>query len=174
MVVGIGNTLCRDDGVGVEVVRRLAELPLPEHVEAFDGGTSGLYLACVIENRRRVIVVDAIDAGEPPGTVFRLTPEQLRPASNAGLSVHDFHLLHALDETRLTGTEPEQTTVIAVQVADTSPGMELTAPVAEAVEQVIKLVARELDIELVEKPCSPCCACVDAPGLDGCTPSTEM
>ncbi|MBN2562138.1 MAG: hydrogenase maturation protease [Phycisphaerae bacterium] len=155
IVVGIGNLLCGDDGVGVEVARRLAALPLPDHVEAYDGGTSGLDLACIVENRRRVVVVDAFDAGEPPGAVFRLSPERLRPISDAGLSVHDFHLLHALDETKLTGSEPEQTIVFAVQVADTSAGIGLSAPVHEAVERVIALVAQELDIHMDEARCSP-------------------
>ena len=173
IVVGIGNVLRRDDGVGVEVAQRLAACPLPDHVEVCDGGTLGLDLACIIENRRRVVVVDAMDAGESPGTVFRLSPEQLSPISNVGLSVHDFHLLHALDETRLTGTEPEETIVIAVQVGDTSAGIGLSEPVRDAADRVVALVAKELGIPMNDARRAPAFADGYAPQAERADACTE-
>ena len=103
LVIGIGNPLRRDDGIGIEAAARLARCQLPPDVEIFDGGTAGLDLATVIEDRELVIIVDGVELDEAPGTIYELDTEELRPGSDSGLSVHDFHLLHALDETRLLG-----------------------------------------------------------------------
>jgi hydrogenase maturation protease len=144
ILIGIGNLLRRDDGVGVLVAQHMARLPLPQHVEVIDAGTAGTELAALLEHRRLVIVVDAIDAGRPPGSIYRLDPESLQPASRSGLSVHDLHFLHALDETRLLGTAPQRVVILAVQVADTSTGIGLSPPVAHAANRVLALVAEEL------------------------------
>jgi hydrogenase maturation protease len=148
LLIGIGNLLRGDDAVGVEVAWQATCLPWPSDVEVYEAGTGGPELAGVIEDRRRVVVVDAIDAGGPPGEIHRLKPEELQPVTSAGLSVHDLHLLHALDETRLLGTEPEEVVILGVQVTDTSMGMRLSAPVRHAVQRVIELAARELNVSL--------------------------
>lgn len=146
LFVGIGNILRGDDGVGVEVAARLAGLSPPADVEVYEAGTVGAELAVVLENRELVVVVDAIDAGQPPGAVFRLAPEALQPAARSGLSMHDLHLLHALEETRLLGTAPREVVILAVQVADVSLGIGLSPPVDAAVERVVALAAGELGV----------------------------
>ena len=146
LVIGIGNLLRSDDGAGVEVVQRLLRLNLPPEVEICDGGTLGTELSSVIEQRRRVVVIDAIDAGDPPGTVHRLKPEDVQATTGSGLSVHDFHLLHALDETRLLERAPDQVVILAVQVGSVAAGIGLTPPVREAVDQLIQLALNELGI----------------------------
>jgi hydrogenase maturation protease len=148
LVLGVGNLLRSDDGVGVAAVQQLATLPVPPDVEVFDAGTAGVGLTHVIEGRELVVAIDAIDAGAAPGTVYRLGPEQLRPAVSSGLSLHDLHLLHALDETRLLGTAPRTMVIIAVQVADTAAGIGLSDAVRTALPRVIALAAEELGIRI--------------------------
>jgi hydrogenase maturation protease len=164
ILVGIGNLLRRDDGVGPIVAQRMSRLTLPDDVEVIDAGTAGTELASLIERRRLVVVVDAIDAGEPPGSIYRLAPESVQPASRAGLSVHDLHFLHALDETRLLGSSPRRVVIFAVQVADKSTGIGLSEPVGRAARQVMTLAAEELGFSIEDMHY--------APGADTDEPST--
>lgn len=157
--MGIGNLLRGDDAVGVEVAWEAARLSWPSDVEVYEAGTGGPELAAVVERRRLVVVADAIDAGGQPGEIYRLKPEELQPVTSAGLSVHDLHLLHALDETRLLGTAPEEVVILGVQVVDITVGMRLSAPVRHAVQSVIELAARELTVSLDQLRGPPTHAC---------------
>ena len=71
LILGIGNLLLRDEGVGIHVVQKMKEMELPPGIEVMDGGTMGLNLLYYIENRDRVIVVDTVIVGDPPGTIYR-------------------------------------------------------------------------------------------------------
>jgi hydrogenase maturation protease len=164
ILVGIGNLLRRDDGVGVIVAQQMSQLDLPDDVEVIDAGTAGTELAGLIERRRLVVVIDAIDAGEPPGSIFRLDPESVQPASRAGLSVHDLHFLHALDETRLLGSSPQRVVIFAVQVADKSTGIGLSEPVGRAARRLMALAAEELGLSIEHMHYTP--------GSDADEPST--
>ena len=143
LVLGIGNILLRDEGVGVRAIEALRRHALPAGVELCDGGTAGLALADVLAGRRKVIVIDAMQAGLPPGTIRRLTPADLLPPSAAGVSVHEAGLVEALHSAHLLGETPEDVVIIGVQPGDVSPGLELTAAVAAALPQVIDLVLAE-------------------------------
>lgn len=70
-VVGIGNIVMGDDGVGVALARRLAKLPLPPHVEVIEGGTLGLELASLLTDKDVILFLDAISAEQEPGSVLR-------------------------------------------------------------------------------------------------------
>ena len=144
LFVGVGNILKRDDGVGVEAARRLAEFPLPRDIEVYDAGTVGLDAAAVLENRQLVVVVDGVDAGAEPGALFRFKPKQLRPGVKTTLSLHDVHLLDALDETRLLGMAPADVIIFGVQVGDLSTGIGLSPAVEKSLLKVLHLASRSL------------------------------
>ena len=74
LVLGIGNILLCDEGVGVRVIEALQTMELPATVEVFDGATAGVDLLDVLADRRKVIVIDAVQADGPCGAVFRFTP----------------------------------------------------------------------------------------------------
>src|SRR4030042_7180736 len=93
LILGIGNLLLKDEGVGVHVVERLREIPLPENVEVLDGGTAGLDLVDFIGGRKKLIVIDAVNAGEKPGTIYRLTEENLDIKPKALTSFHEIDFL---------------------------------------------------------------------------------
>jgi hydrogenase maturation protease len=146
LLVGVGNVLKCDDGVGVRAAERMANLGLSPEIEVCDAGTVGLEAAQLLEGRKRVVVVDAIDVGAPPGTVFRLAPEQLRPYVNSAVSLHDLHLLDALNETRLVGTAPEEVVVLAVQGGDWSTGIGLSPAVEAALDKIVRSACELLDV----------------------------
>ena len=158
LLVGVGNLLRRDDGVGVYAARALAsrvarpellaevqaEVQAEVEIEVVEAGTAGLTLAPLLERRARVVVVDAIEAGAEPGAVFCLPPEALEPASASGLSLHDVHLLHALAETELLERAPAEVVVFAVQVGDVSSGIGLSPAVERALPGLYARVTRAL------------------------------
>jgi hydrogenase maturation protease len=146
LFVGVGNPLHRDDGVGVRAAQIMASRPLSADIEVYDAGTVGLDAASALERRRLVVVADAIDAGAEPGVVFRFSPEELRPRVRSALSLHDVHLLNALDETRLLGTAPESVVIFAVQVGDVSSGLGLSRPVEAALKRLLELAEQELGL----------------------------
>lgn len=146
LFVGVGNVLRFDDGVGVCAAEIMASIRLPLDVEVYDAGTLGFDVAGILEHRSLVVVVDAIDAKAAPGSVHRFTPEQLLPFVNTGISLHDVHLLDALNETRLLGRAPHRVVVIGIQVADISAGIGLSAPVQRGLEEALHLAVRELGL----------------------------
>jgi hydrogenase maturation protease len=145
-VVGCGNPLRADDGVGPLLVRRLREARVPPGVRLVDGGTAGADVAAQMRGAKRVIVVDASSTGAAPGTVYRVPGrevEDMPPLS--GLHSHSFRWDHALAFARwLLGDEyPSDVTVYLIEAADRTPGGELSALVRHGMEQVLGLIMRE-------------------------------
>ncbi len=143
LILGIGNILLRDEGIGVRVVEAMGALPLPEGVEVLDGGTSGANLIDAIADRRKLIVIDAIMADAPPAAVFRLTDQDLATRSAGTISLHEFGLVEALMAARHLGVAPREVIIYGVQPKDISPGLELSPEVAAVVPKVIELVLQE-------------------------------
>ncbi len=140
-IVGIGNSLMKDDGVGVHVVRALASASLPQHVEAIDGGTDP-DVVFDLERFDRVIVVDAVRGGEAPGTVYRFGDEvELEAAS--GRSSHDVGLLETLRALRPSGEVPE-IVVLGVEPQEIDWGLDLSPVVRASVSRVVEIVQREV------------------------------
>jgi len=135
LVIGLGNPLRGDDGVGVRVAELLAELPLPNGVEVIDGGTRGLDLVNLMEGWPRVILVDAAQVGKAPGEYVRFHPDQVRLAGEDGhISIHDAGLRDALLLAQVLGVLPEEVIVFGVQPASLdweagpSPAVEAALP----------------------------------------------
>jgi hydrogenase maturation protease len=144
-IVGVGNTLMRDDGIGVHVIRELQRHEMPDGVDLADAGTSA-DAAYALTLADRVIILDAARLGGAPGTVYRLTPEQ---ATGAGIrSCHDMGLIETLRT--VTGeTEPE-IVIFGVEPEAIDWGEGLTTSVGACVPRVIEIVKRELK----GSPCS--------------------
>lgn len=148
-VVGVGNVLLSDEGFGPAVVATLASRfetePKPDDVRIVDGGVLGMKLLPYFQQSDHVIVVDALDAGAEPGSLFRFTPEEAELEAGTPVSAHEIALPHLLQIAALAGAHPE-VVIIGCQVADIStPAMELTAPVAAAVDRAAELVLREIE-----------------------------
>jgi len=145
LILGIGNLLLKDEGVGVHVVERLKEMLLPDNVEVLDGGTAGLDLVDFIEGRKKLIVIDAVHAGEKPGTFYRLTEENLDIKPKAITSFHEIDFLDALHMSGVMNSKPEEIVVIGIEPKDMSGGLELSPEIEERIPEIIKLVMEELN-----------------------------
>jgi hydrogenase maturation protease len=122
LVLGIGNLLMGDEGVGVEVARRLLEEPVPPGVEILDGGTGSFVLLGPMREATRIILIDAALDPTPPGTIRRLTPRFSRDYPRS-LTAHDIGLKDLLDAFHLLGDPPE-VVLFAVSVRPpTEPGL---------------------------------------------------
>jgi hydrogenase maturation protease len=143
VVLGIGNLILRDEGVGVHAVRELEKRDLPAHVEVIDGGTSLMELLPVIQDAERIIVIDALRGGGAPGTVYRVTPNDLMAETERTLSLHQVGLLEVLGMVRQLGGEPHAV-IIGVEPHEISWGMELTPEVQAKLPRVIDAVFEEL------------------------------
>ncbi|MBN9618687.1 MAG: hydrogenase maturation protease [Actinobacteria bacterium] len=146
LVVGCGNLLRSDDGVGPVLIRHLWEGGVPEGVRLVDGGTAGMDVSFQMRGAERVILVDACTSGETPGTVYKVpgpAVEDLPPLG--GLHTHLFRWDNALALGRwlLGDAYPNDVTVYLIEAADVSPGQELSVEVRAAMERVMQLIRRE-------------------------------
>ncbi len=145
LVLGIGNILMGDEGVGVRVVEAMQGMDLPAGVELFDGATAGIDLLDVLAERRKVVVIDALDSDDEPGTVVRLTPDDLGPKSRVDLSAHELGLMEMLVMARHLGIAPGEVVVLGVRPDRVEASLELSPLIASLVPKVIELVFAELD-----------------------------
>jgi hydrogenase maturation protease len=145
LILGIGNILLKDEGVGVHVVRRLKEISLPGNVEVLDGGTAGLDLVDFIANRKKVIVIDAVNAGEKPGTIYHLTEKNLDIKPKALMSFHEIDFLDAIHMSDVMGDKPEEIVVIGVEPKDMSDGVELSPEIEVRIPRIIEVVMAEVN-----------------------------
>ena len=146
LVVGIGNILLRDEGIGVHVVRAMADRSLPADVELLDGGTAGADLLDTISDRDKVILIDALDADVPPGTIVRLEAEDLAAGASDSISLHEFGLAETLQMAKHLGCMPLQVTVLAVRPQDVRSGLELSAEMRSWLPGLVQAVLDELRV----------------------------
>lgn len=144
LILGIGNILLRDEGVGVRVVEALQQMQLADCVEVVDGGTAGADLVDVLADRDKVVVIDAIESQSPPGTVFRLRSEELMPSPGSTLSLHQLGLVESLMMAQQLGCAPRQVVVFGIQPDQVIPGLDLTPEVANAIPRVVDAVLEEI------------------------------
>jgi hydrogenase maturation protease len=144
LVLGIGNILLSDEGVGVRVIEQMQEIPLPDDVELVDGGTAGADLLDVLAERRKVIVIDAVQADCEPGTVLRFTADDLTRPDGIGMSLHELGLGEALTMTKQLGCAPEDVVVFGIKPRDISCGLKLSEEISASLPKVIELVLSEI------------------------------
>jgi hydrogenase maturation protease len=144
LVLGIGNILLRDEGVGVRVIEQLQQISLPDDVELVDGGTAGADLLDVLAERQKVIVIDAVQADCEPGTVLRFSADDLTQPDRLGMSLHELGLGQALAMTKQLGCEPKEVLVFGIKPKDISCGLELSEEIAALVPKVAELVLTEI------------------------------
>jgi len=140
LILGIGNILMGDEGIGVHVVRHLQNMPLPEGVACLDGGTGSFNLLEPMQRAQKVILIDATIDGLPAGTVRRLHPRFAKDYPRT-LSAHDIGLKDLLDAFYLLGNPPEvilyAVSIAAWQGMNIELSPTLAAIVPEVADQVI-------------------------------------
>jgi hydrogenase maturation protease len=142
LVLGIGNLLMGDEGVGVHVIRRLNGMKLTEGVECLDGGTGSFLLLEPMQQAKRVILIDATIDGQPAGTVTRLTPKFSSDYPKT-LTAHDIGLKDLLDAAYLT-RDALDVTLFAVSIDPLQGmGMELSPASARRIDEIATMVLEE-------------------------------
>lgn len=145
VVIGLGNPLMGDDGLGLVALERLrAEYALPPEVELVDGGTWGMNLLPVIEEAARVILIDAIDIAAAPGTPIRLECERLPRYLATKISPHQVDLRDVLALAELRGTLPADTVAVGLQPARIELGNALSEVLRCRVDDLVLRVVQEL------------------------------
>ncbi len=146
LVLGVGNVLLTDEGVGVRVVHELmARYDFPPNVKLVDGGVLGLSLTGTMMEADRVIVIDAVRGDDEPGTIYKFEwnarPEHIQYKD----SLHQIDLMETMALLPLMG-EPPAVTVIGVEFGDIDNyGLELTPRVERAVAPLMEQVLAELE-----------------------------
>lgn len=139
-VIGCGNLVRGDDGVGPRVVRTLGERGLAANprVRLLDAGTDGMAVMHAARGCRRLILIDAAHSGSEPGAVFEVPGAELEDRPTPSLTLHDFRWEHALFAARRMYGEdfPTSVTVLLVEAASTGFALELSPAVAAAAEKV--------------------------------------
>jgi hydrogenase maturation protease len=153
-VVGIGNSIMSDDGVGERVVEALHERGLPDDVDATHAGTTAFFALEAMDGADRAIVVDAVATGEAdPGAVHRYRyRDGTFDGATPDVLMHDFSLTDALKAGRTAYDLPDELVVVGVEPATTDTGLELSDPVAASVPAVVDVIYDELPSEDTSKP----------------------
>ncbi|MBX9638197.1 MAG: hydrogenase maturation protease [Mycobacterium pseudokansasii] len=146
LVVGCGNLLRGDDGVGPILVRHLWERGVPDGARLVDGGTAGMDVAFQMRGAQRVVIIDAAATGVAPGTVYKVPGAELAELPPLqGLHTHSFRWDHAIAFARwaLGDACPSDITVFLIEASGVELGADLTEPVESAMEQVIGIIERD-------------------------------
>ena len=150
VICGIGNTLLQDEGVGVHVVRELKKSPLPPSVELIEGGTMLLDFLFQMQEARHVILIDAMRADGPPGSIYLLDAQRLTEAqADHPLSLHQIDAVQVLRIMALEKDSPP-CLVVGIEPASLEWGLELSeiikAKMPEILQAVQDLIQRALSI----------------------------
>lgn len=151
VVMGVGNLLLRDEGVGVHVAQALQKTSRSNSdFEAVDGGTSPDALLALKETDR-LIIIDAARGGGEPGTIYRFRPEDVETEGNTLTSVHQMGLLEDLWLMRRFKEGPKSVVIIGVEPEDISCGLDLSPRLAQRFPEIIRAVLDEVELECAGK-----------------------
>ena len=146
VVIGVGNLLLKDEGIGIHVVKALQEMDLPPDVRLIDGGTSP-DLVAYTRAGDKMIIVDAARAGGEPGTIYRFLPGDLAAGEGTLTSAHEMGVVENLGLMSLTGNEPEKVVIIGVEPWEIDWGTELSELLRGKIPDIIKVVLKEMDLD---------------------------
>lgn len=142
LILGVGNILLSDEGIGVRVIEYLQTQPLPGDVELIDGGTAGADLIDALSDRETVIIIDAIQSNHPAGTILRLIPDDLKLHEYTPLSLHDLDIPQTLAMTHLSNCAPKAVICFGIVPASIEPGMELSPTLLPLVPKIADIVLK--------------------------------
>jgi hydrogenase maturation protease len=145
IVIGVGNLLLKDEGIGIHAVKALQETDLPQHVNLIDGGTSPDLIACTRAGDK-LIIIDAARAGGEPGDIYRFRPEDLSEGRQMLTSAHEMGVVENLKIMSLTGSAPRETIIIGIEPGEIDFGTELSPRLRERLPQIVEVVLREMGL----------------------------
>ena len=145
IVLGVGNTLMQDDGVGVWAVRALAETyDFPASVRFVDAGVAGLRCLPEFDGAGHLLIIDAVSGKEPPGAIYHLTPDDLSARRGPFFSAHEIGIAELLSLARFLGKLPP-TRILGIQPQEVrAMGLDLTPALRDALPRIIDAAVEEL------------------------------
>jgi len=145
LVLGLGNIIMRDEGLGVRACERLTQrYRLPDDVTVLDGGTLGLDLLPYLEGVNDLLIIDAVSAGAPPGSLVRLENEQIPQTLALKTSMHQVGLQELLAVMALRGQTPPRVVLWGMEPLILEPGLDLSEPVLANLDTLVTSVVAEL------------------------------
>lgn len=159
-VVGVGNLLLSDEGLGVRAVQRLMEnYEPPEGVELIDGGTLGIGLLYHLDGVERLLILDAVRGGGTPGTIYRFEKEEVKTYLREKVSAHDTGIQDILGVLDLLGRSPKEVVLIGMEPKTLEVGDELSPEVEGKIGLLVEAALDQLrswGIEISERRCGSC------------------
>jgi len=147
VILGVGNLLMRDEGVGVHAANQLERLSLPPGVEVREGGTDGFKLLNIIMKAGRLILVDAVKGGGEPATLYRFDVTDCREVPDQyKTSVHQIGIYDVVTMAGMVGTSP-RTTIIGVEPAEIGMSMDLSPLIREKLPRVCELALEAAGVD---------------------------
>jgi len=145
LILGLGNLLLRDEGLGMRALECLQErYDLPQDVTCVDGGVLGLQILAYMEGVTHLLVIDAVQTGQVPGTLVRLEGEEIPKTLSLKLSMHQIRFEDVLAISHLQGTVPPRLVVWGLEPAVIESGLDLSHPVEAQLEHLVEEVVGEL------------------------------
>ncbi len=144
LVAGFGNPLMGDDGVGIKVVAALKDYDLPQGVDLVDAGTSALDLVPLLDGKKFVVLIDAVSGNNSPGTVYKLSAQDLYSDSNPVISLHSLSLADAVKLWDLQLVHLPEIVVFGIEPKCIELGMELSPELEELIPRLCRLIRDEL------------------------------
>ena len=149
-----GSEKVGDVGLGILTIRRLRQVAeLPEEVQVLDGGTLGLGLLHYLEGVSHLLIVDSLETGQPPGTVKRLSGEEVPAYLALKMSPHEIGLPDMLFAAKLRDLYPAEVVIWGAQPATVEVGLDLSPAVARQVDVLVSNILEELDRWGIEPQC---------------------
>jgi len=144
VVLGVGNSLLKDEGVGIHVIQKLREMEIGEGVELIEGGTSILDFVASMENISKLIIVDALKLGGDPGKTYKIfVDEDLVKGGKDITSLHQIGVLETLALAKKIGELPP-IVIIGIEPKDIGYGLELSPEIEREMEKMANLVLDEV------------------------------
>ncbi|MFC1485676.1 hydrogenase maturation protease [Candidatus Latescibacterota bacterium] len=144
-VVGIGNILLRDEGVGVWVARALKKKPLAGNIRVIEGETAALDVFLSFPDTvKKVVIIDAVLGEGNPGTVYRIMPEDLASVQGVCVSLHQVGLFETLEIAKRTGEPVPRMVIIGVEPKEIGWGMGVTPEIEKTFPEIIDTVLKEV------------------------------
>lgn len=138
-IIGVGNILMQDEGVGPKVAETLKkDYSFHPPIEIIDGGTLGLELLPYIEKYKKIMIIDVVDFGKEPGFIKVLRGDEIPPYLKTKLSVHHVGVQDLLEVARLMGYMPEELVLVGIQPENIDLGLDLTPVVAGKLNELTK------------------------------------
>lgn len=145
VVLGVGNILLTDEGIGVRAIEELGKAyVLPPEVVLIDGGTSAMELLDDLANCDLLIIADCVRSGRPPGSLIRLVDEEIPALFRTKLSPHQVGLPEVLGTLLITHEAPKRTVLFGVEPESLATAMELTPTVAARLPDLVAALAKEI------------------------------